>query len=1333
MKKPQPLMSFESSYCAGGVSPKSSGSSVESRANSFFPLQSPPQEQNMSSGVMDISYSSSNNYQPNHFGVLDGAEDWQIKSQIQAHNQNQNQVQSQSQVQNLNKSQEEAGLVYPAGGYSGASPYAQHHHLGSQLVDPRTRLQGGVTQNMSGYHPTVMGGRPQQPMLNSNRTGGGQAFGSYPQNAMRNYGGSGQYPGQYPGQGYGAGNMGQYMNMPPPPVHDGKSLNKIMLGIMRDRVFNPSKLTAVLDSNLDIMDCVNLATLLFHTGKKRFTLPRTLVQRIANRFNEIDGELRAREASNAMYGLRCMNPECPEVRQLIVALTHKFAASPTKLVAQAVGNAVYGLQSLTSEYEEVRGLLLVLAPKISQCREQLEAQNVGNALYGMKGMSSDHAEVRMLLAALTPKIADVCETLNGQAIGNSLYGLQCCNSRDIEVRGVLHVLTLLIARSWDSLNTQEIGNAMYGLQRMSSDVVEVRALLQAMTAKIAQSAASLDAQAVGNALYGMKNMNSDSPEVLVLLEVLAQKIRSSSLVLDGQSIGNGIYGLQAMDSAFPEVRFLVRVLAHKVAFSPVKMNPQELGDAMFGLRRMSADYEEVRELLSALQQKFSNCRAVFSVQEISNMLLGMQGMSSDHAEVRSLLEVMTEKIASNKTPFDGHSCANCISGMELMSSEHHEVVRLVAVLTMKLRSSAFEHMTPKQIAMCFTGCGRLSFSVPEVAQLMTALGEKLVNCGENFTPLQLAMLMQGLKGTYIHPPEVHMILSGITGKVDLLIGAAASGEIDPRFLLTFDLLALAINGLQGMGPLRTECNKGMGRGGLYSLSNTAEVGATDGDFLLDELVGKLTELFCVHNGLIFPGVMGGAVDIPSNISLNFMHTDSRTFSDLLFGLQRMESSKSSGLVALLEVVRAVCSAAVGSHQVESDEFHVRVDIAVSVGNSMLGLIGCDASMPCVDYLLKTAVVKLEDVVTLFRSVCLDYDRSRGNNAEEMKQQLVYTRMIGLYQPLILSLHSLKSTMSSELHTRFSAQMDIIRQLVGARYAELHPLLYQISGYEMMLAECLHNGIQQQGCVGLSTNDLLYGFPSTILITCTPASSPTQSVQSESELERLVLGDVLEESTSGSGTGVAAAAYGSSPGSPSAPVLINVEVDLVDASTHQYPTTRLLCFLREKYLGETKGISVVHLPPLQLLQCCDSLDNVTTVLQQYFSMMSERAPGMLSTPSLLVQSQMAGIVINYVAGLHNNTPAAQFPQLSLHSPTSPAASTHVPVSLPVPAASPAQSLRMTTAPRSMPSSPPSSSPPGLGDALSTLGISHISSYELGSMDEKPSMNVNAMYYPGSGLR
>ena len=57
---------------------------------------------------MDISYSSSNNYQPNHFGVLDGAEDWQIKSQIQAHNQNQNQVQSQSQVQNLNKSQEEA-------------------------------------------------------------------------------------------------------------------------------------------------------------------------------------------------------------------------------------------------------------------------------------------------------------------------------------------------------------------------------------------------------------------------------------------------------------------------------------------------------------------------------------------------------------------------------------------------------------------------------------------------------------------------------------------------------------------------------------------------------------------------------------------------------------------------------------------------------------------------------------------------------------------------------------------------------------------------------------------------------------------------------------------------------------------------------------------------------------------------------------------------------------------------------------------------------------------------------------------------------------------------
>ena len=69
------------------------------------------------------------------------------------------------------------------------------------------------------------------------------------------------------------------------------------------------------------MNCVNLATLLFHTGKKRLLLTPSFIKRIAIRFSTLKEELRAREASNALYGLKCMSSECPEVKIYTCSLT----------------------------------------------------------------------------------------------------------------------------------------------------------------------------------------------------------------------------------------------------------------------------------------------------------------------------------------------------------------------------------------------------------------------------------------------------------------------------------------------------------------------------------------------------------------------------------------------------------------------------------------------------------------------------------------------------------------------------------------------------------------------------------------------------------------------------------------------------------------------------------------------------------------------------------------------------------------------------------------------------------------------------------------------------
>lgn len=377
--------------------------------------------------------------------------------------------------------------------YEYSSGNYPNHGIQAQLQPyPQTQatIPGSHPPNQQYYGRSVhMSVNPGNVNLGLNNNGG--RYRSNP-NPSSNYNHQSQY-------GSGAqGRQGQNNGS----TMQGRSLNKMLLDILRDRVINTFRLNSALENTIEKFDCVNIATLLFHTGKKKITLNPGFIGRIAARLNDLSEELRAREASNALYGLRCMSSDCPEVRQLCVALAAKLSTTTSKLVAQAVGNAVYGLQSMTSDHEEVRVLLSVLAVKVSECVETLEAQNVGNALYGLRGMNSDHKEVRDMLTALTPKLMSVRESLNGQAIGNSLYGLQSMCSKEAAVREILRCLANLINDSGDSLNAQEIGNCLYGMKRMFSDAPEVRMLIGAIATKVRMSGELLDAQAVGNALYG---------------------------------------------------------------------------------------------------------------------------------------------------------------------------------------------------------------------------------------------------------------------------------------------------------------------------------------------------------------------------------------------------------------------------------------------------------------------------------------------------------------------------------------------------------------------------------------------------------------------------------------------------------------------------------------------------------------------------------------------------------------------------------------------------------------------------------------------------------------
>ena len=147
-----------------------------------------------------------------------------------------------------------------------------------------------------------------------------------------------------------------YSNSPPVMFHNNSAqsvnglnprvLNTYFLDIMKEPVLNGPLLNEALNMYIEAMDSVNLATILFHTGKKKFTLNPQFIQRIAVRFHSIDGEFRAREASNTLYGLRNMSSDVPEVRLLVKVLAVKLSQCSSVMVAQAIGNALYGMQVL---------------------------------------------------------------------------------------------------------------------------------------------------------------------------------------------------------------------------------------------------------------------------------------------------------------------------------------------------------------------------------------------------------------------------------------------------------------------------------------------------------------------------------------------------------------------------------------------------------------------------------------------------------------------------------------------------------------------------------------------------------------------------------------------------------------------------------------------------------------------------------------------------------------------------------------------------------------------------------------------------------------------------
>ena len=789
----------------------------------------------------------------------------------------------------------------------------------------------------------------------------------------------------------------------------GRAINKMLLDIVRERTIDPQRLQLGIDTFVERMDCVNLATLLFHTGKKRFLLAPIHVKKIADRFQVLKEELRSREASNALYGMKCLSSEVPEVRVLIYAVAGKIANSSSDFVAQAVGNALYGCQMMTSEYEEVRYLLLVLATKVNECTELLEAQNVGNALYGMRGMNSDYREVRAIIAALGPKIAKAKEELNGQALGNSLYGLQSMSSKEPEVRSLLTILAQKAARTWEELKAQEVGNALYGLKRMSTDVIEVRMLIHALVPKIASSPELLDAQAIGNSFYGLQNMKSDNPEVLHLLSVLAEKVVISNPELDGQAMGNSLYGLQGMSSEYVEVRSVVSALTQKIQMSCLEMNAQELGNALYGVQNMTSHHLEVKKLMLALATKIQSSRHELTSQEIGNALFGLQGMTSDSAELRYLVSQLAIKILQSHSVLDPQGVSNSLFGIQKLASDSTEVQSLVNALSAKI-GHCFKVLGSHHIAHSCFGLQSLSSDINEVRGLIRVLVPKYHACREEMSAKQLSHALYGLQNMASDNVDVLAMLETLAEKVVHCVEN-----------WTLQHVSLAFYGLQGMdSKVEATCN-------LLNVLNqklsfvswttapTSNAGSLNNDPLASPCPSPLN-------------ISGSPMNSPSPITVgggaSTAAADAIAFANMMIGFQRF-TSDGAEVTKLANIVLP--------NFYNNFVHNIEVLTPAVLSNVFWGLQGFSCVLEpmrkVVDLLLSATSIFFEKVRTL----------ATGTNASVVAVSSYYMDLMHLFQCATLSLFVMPDL--SNFVELNSKGMVLLRSIEGF-LESYHELFYQ---------------------------------------------------------------------------------------------------------------------------------------------------------------------------------------------------------------------------------------------------------------------------------------------------
>lgn len=439
----------------------------------------------------------------------------------------------------------------------------------------------------------------------------------------------------------------------------------------------------------------------------------------------------------SLMGLKCMSADNESVRDLLRALTPKIKASNTPYTAASLSSAIYGLRRMSDQVPEVVDIVLAIIEKTRQSPDSpnsmLDGKIVSYILAGMQTMTGTTAASRALLAVVSQELAKDHSSMTDNEICRALYGLQSISAADcVEIKPVWSKISEQIRKNNRcSLELEDLVFALYSFNNQHNDIPEVIALLRALYERIAQSkmmgdkSALLSPKLLSMSMYGLRGMTSGAEETRLLLSFLQKKMSS----LDPAAVGNVLYSMHKMSSEYDEVRSFLAALAPRIAECQGRLSSQELANAFYGLVGMNSDHAEVvavvRALTPYLHEAGRRPEEPFTSQGVGNCVSGFQTMSNSDPAISAALGHLAdcvEACASGMTPQD---ISNALFGLQGMNSDDENVRALVISLGDKMRVCQGT-FSARDITYCLTGLSSMDADIhPEVADILGELNIKI--------------------------------------------------------------------------------------------------------------------------------------------------------------------------------------------------------------------------------------------------------------------------------------------------------------------------------------------------------------------------------------------------------------------------------------------------------------------------------------------------------------------------------------------------------------------------------------------------------------------------------